>query len=132
MTDTILRVAIAGLLLLGGCKVRPPIQGRADPYPAAQIHFSTEQLRVSTAVGAPIVQRDEAGNLVHVTVPIRSAINKTLYVDYRVTFLDASGAPISQLGWFQKTLEANTPDSVSFNSLSPRAADFRVDFRFTR
>ena len=79
------------LLLLGCNTVRGPIEGRMDPYVPPQVSFANKDLSKSTAVGAPQLQRDDAGNLLHVTLPIRSAINKTLYVDYKVSFYDAGG-----------------------------------------
>lgn len=128
---------ILGLFLapLGGCTegVRAPIEPRMDPYTPAQVHIADPQLRRDTAVGTPVVTRDEAGGLVFVTVPVRSAINKTIYVDYYVTFFDRNGQPIGgKLGPFTKVLQPNTPDSVTVNSTSPRAADFQVDFRYAR
>jgi hypothetical protein len=132
-----LTLSTAILLLTGfaltGCKsdVAPPIEGRNDPWPARQIHFASEELRRDTAVGQPIATRDEAG-ILHVMVPIRSAINKTLYVDYRYTFFDGNRQIIDQSGWMNRTLEQNTPDRIEFNSTSNRAADFQVDFRYPR
>ena len=132
MTSKHVLFALLGLMLLGCDYVRPPIQGRQDPYVPAQVHFDSERLRRDTAIGTPNVSRDEAG-LLFVTVPIRSAINKTLYVDYRVTFLDRSGQVVgTRLGPFTKTLEPNTPDQIVVNSTSPRAADFQIDFRYAR
>lgn len=132
MTTKYLPITLLGLLLLGCDYVRPPIQGRQDPYVPAQMHFDSDTLRRNTAIGTPVVSRDPAG-LLFVTVPIRSAINKTLYVDYRVTFLDQSGQIVGQrLGPFTKTLEPNTPDQIVVNSTSPRAADFQIDFRYAR
>jgi hypothetical protein len=124
-----------GLLCISfvvGCGVHPPIQGRQDPYARGQIHFNKDDLRTQTAVDTPIVSRDDAGDIVHVTVPIRSAIDKRLYVDYRVSFFDKSGQLLNQTGWMTKTLEMNTPDQITVNSMSPRAADFQVDFRWAR
>lgn len=127
---------IVALVSLGslGCQtgVRPPVLGRADPFDAQQIHFASEDLRRATAVGAPLASRDDAGNILYVTIPVRSATNQTLYVDYRVTFFDQTGQQLSQTGWMSKTLESNTPDRIVVNSLGPRAADFQVDFRFAR
>jgi hypothetical protein len=119
--------------LLAGCsnRVRAPIEGRQDPYVPAQVHFDSQRLRKDTAVGAPNVARDEAG-ILHVTVPIRSAINKTLYVDYRVTFLDRNGQVVSRVGPITKTLDPNTPDSIHVNSTDARAEDFQIDFRYAR
>jgi uncharacterized protein YcfL len=119
-------------LVLAGCTVHPPIQGRQDPYAREQIHFSKEDLRQQTAVDAPMVSRDESGDILHVTVPIRSAITKRLYVDYRVSFFDRNGQLLNQTGWLTKTLEMNTPDQITVNSMSPRAANFQVDFRWAR
>jgi hypothetical protein len=118
-------------MLTIGC-VKKPIQGRADPFPASQIHFASEDLRKHTAVGTPMPVRDEEGRLLYVTVPIRAATNLILYVDYRVTFFDANGQPINQTTWFTKTLEPNTPDQITVNSMTPRAADFQIDFRYAR
>ena len=131
MTPKHVLPALLGLALLGCDYVRPPIQGRQDPYVPAQMHFDSERLRRDTAIGTPNVTRDENG-LLYVTVPIRSAINKTLYVDYRVTFLDQGGQVVSRHGFFTKTLEPNTPDQIVVNSTSPRAADFQIDFRYAR
>jgi hypothetical protein len=127
-------------LLLGaalftiGCtnSVKPPIEGRGDPFDRQQIHFASEDLRRATAVAAPTASRDEAGNILYVTVPIRAATNQILYVDYRVSFFDRTGQLLNQTGWFTKTLEPNTPDQIVVNALGPRAADFQVDFRFAR
>jgi len=126
-------LVICSALLLTACAntVHPPIEGRADPYQRAQIHFDSENLRRDTAVGTPILVHNESGMLV-VTVPIRSAIGMTLYVDYRVTFFDRNGVPIESYGPFTKTLDANTPDQIQVNSTTTRAADFQVDLRYAK
>jgi uncharacterized protein YcfL len=117
---------------LVGCSVNPPIQPRMDPYSPSQIHMDSDQLRSDTAVGTPNAHRDDAG-ILFVTVPIRSAIDKTLYVDCYVTWLDRNGQPIGdRMGPKTITLDPNTPSSVTFNSTTPRAADFQVDFRYAR
>ena len=127
-----LPLALPGLLLSAGCAdaVKAPIQSRNDPYPHDQVHIASMDLRRHTAVAPPILRRDDAG-LLHVTVPVRAATNLTLHVDYRVTFVDQTGGPISQTGWMQKTLSPNIPDEISFNSTSPRAADFQMDLRYS-
>ena len=125
-------LALFCLALVVGCGVHPPIQGREDPYDPAQIHLNDDSLRTQTAIRKPAVTRDESGDILHVTVPIRSAINKRLYVDYRVSFFDKQGQLLNQTGWMTKTLEMNTPDQITVNSMSPRAADFQVDFRWAR
>src|SRR3954447_2130689 len=126
-------LVICSALLLGACTgtVSPPIQGRADPYPTAQVHLDSEQLRRDTAIGTPILVHNESGMLI-VTLPIRSAIDQTLYVDYRVTFFDRNGVPIERYGPFTKTLDGHTPDQIQVNSTTTRAADFQIDLRYAK
>ena len=120
-------------LFLIGCDniVLPPVEGRADPYDAKQVHFQSEELRRDTAIGTPTATRDQAG-LLFVTVPIRDATDVRLYLDYRVTWYDENRQVINQTSWFTKTLEARTPDQISVNSTSPKATDFQVDFRYAK
>src|SRR5437870_4019152 len=87
---------LALALIATGCGVKPPLEGRADPYPAGQIHFANKDLKKMTAVGTPSANRDDAGNILYITVPLRAATNKELYVDYRVTFFDRTGQVLSQ------------------------------------
>src|SRR5438552_18931066 len=79
-----------------GCGVKPPIEGRQDPYASSQIHFTSEDLRTSTAFSAPKLARSDAGQILYVTVPIRATTDKTLYIDYRVTFFDKTGQVVNQ------------------------------------
>ena len=65
-------------------------------------------------------------------MPIRDATDVRLYVDYRVTWFDDNRQVINQTTWFNKTLEPRTPDQISVNSTSPKAADFQVDFRYAK
>lgn len=115
---------------LVGC-VKAPIEPRADPYLPAQVQMASEDLRTHTAVGQPKLSRDDAG-LLHVMIPIRSASDLTIYIDYRATFLDDKGLVINQTGWLSKTLPPNTPDFIQLNSTSPRAADFQVDVKYSQ
>lgn len=117
--------------LITGC-VKPPIEGRLDPYEAQQIHFASRALKDDTAVGTPTASRDTEGNILYISIPIRAATNKELHVDYRVTFFDKNRQEISKTGWFTRTLAPNIPDSITVNSMGPRAADFQVDFRYAQ
>jgi hypothetical protein len=131
------RLLASALLVLGlglvvsGC-VKPPIEGRQDPYAAPQIAFASKDLRNKTAVDTPSVSRDEAGGILHITVPIRAATDLQLYVDYRTTFFDRNGQQISQTGWTRKTLAPNVPDRIVINSMGPSAADFQLDLRYSK
>jgi len=131
MKRTILTVTMCSALLLAGCGVRPPIEGRMDPYPPKQVHLDSNSLKHETAVGEPAVARDESGNL-YVTVPIRSETDKELYVDYRVTFFDRNRQVLNQTGWYTKVLSPKVPDQIMVNSMSPRADDFQIDFRWAK
>jgi hypothetical protein len=119
------------LVLATGC-VKPPIEGRLDPYESQQIHFASTDLKNRTAVGTPTATRDAAGDILYITVPVRAATDKELHVDYRVTFKDRNGQVLNQTGWLTRTLAPNVPDSITVNALSPRAADFQMDFRWAR
>ena len=120
-------------LTLVGCRgVHPPIEGRGDPFLPPQVTFATTDLRNRIAVGTPVVQRDDAGNLLHVTLPIRTDQPRPLYIDYRVTFVDRAGATLWQTGWMPKQLEANSPDSITVNSTNAAAADFNIAIRAAR
>ena len=122
-------LAVLVALTLVGCGVKKPFEGRHDLYPPGQIHFASQMLQDNTAVGTPIAGRDDVGNILYVTVPIRSTRNEQMYVDYRVTFIDRNGQQLSQTGWLTETLTPNVPDTIRVNSMSPRAADFQIDFR---
>src|SRR5437879_6055716 len=76
-------------LFLVGCGVNKPIEGRADPYLRSQIHFDSADLANKTAAGAPMMER--RNGILYVTVPIRSAVDLDLHIDYRVTFVNEAG-----------------------------------------
>jgi hypothetical protein len=129
-----MKTILASLLLLAtlaGCGVRSPIAARKDPYVPSQVQLAEENLRRNTAFGEPLVSRDQAG-LLFVTLPIRAATELTLYVDYRVTFVDRTGRPLQQTGWRSKTLYPNVFDHIAVNSTSPEAVDFTIDVRYAR
>src|SRR5207245_7706098 len=105
-------VVMAGVLTLAGCnQLRPPVEPRNDPYAGGQVFVDTEELRRDIAVKPAMLTRDPAG-LLHVTVPLRSVVDKQLHVQYRSTFFGRNHEVLDQSGWFDKTLAANTPDQV--------------------
>lgn len=123
------------MLVLGvsaaGC-VKPPIQGRQDPYAPSQVNFASEDLRRNTATGPAQLGRDPRTGILFVAVPIRAATNLQLYVEYRTKFLDQNGNVIDETGWMSKTLAPNVPDEIRINSTSPLATDFHMDLRYGR
>ena len=121
-------------LAIAGCTniVRDPIPGRQDVYHATdpqQIFLDSTGLRNDTAVDTPTVFRDQSG-LLHVSVPIRSVINKQLYVEYRAIFMDRNHQEIDRSPWHDKTLPANLPETVTIVGTNPQADFFQVHFRY--
>jgi hypothetical protein len=118
-------------LMLAGCGVKPPIEGRNDPYRTPQVEFVDQGLRDKTAIGDIKLTRDPADILL-VTVPVRCAANDTFSIDWRITFFDANGRPMSETGWSQKMLNGNAFEYITANSLSPGAKEFKMDLRYSK
>jgi hypothetical protein len=118
------------VLSAASCYVNPPISGRQDPYAPQQIYFASADLANKTAVDAPRMERKNG--ILYVTVPIRSAVDQDLLIDYQVTFLNAQGVPIDPGPWthLQAMLVRNTPQYIQFNSMSGDAVDFRLSLRY--
>lgn len=133
LKSNILALLVPAFLALAGCnQVREPIQPRQDVYRAGspeQIFLDSTNLRNDVAADSPQVFRDQFG-LLHVTVPIRSVINRQLYVEYRAVFFDVANQEIDRTPWQDKALPANVPETVTIVSSSPRAASFQVHFRY--
>src|SRR5688572_20316558 len=123
-----LMIFVAGAV--AGC-VKAPIHARQDPYVPRQIHLASEDLRTHTAFSSPVLSRDDAG-LLFVEVPVRAATDLQLYIDYRVSFYDRNGQQIYQTTWMTKTLTPNTPDRLTANATTARAADFQMDIRYAK
>ena len=129
--------ALAGLALVAGCadKQVPEARGRGDAEDHFGIVLSQEQgdqLRHDTAFGPERVTRDPYG-LLHVTVPLRSAIQHTLYLEYRYSFFDGSGNLIEgPMGWTTVTLEAGSPGTIQFTSTASQATNFQLNVRYQR
>ncbi len=128
-----LLICLPLLAAFPGCNTEPPIDAREETFGFRNVQLADEDLRRRTRFGEAQVARDPAG-LLFVTVPLRATIDETLHVQYRATFYDENGQPLpgSPTPWFDKTLTPRVPESVSVNSASPRAADFRLDFRYAR
>lgn len=128
-----LTVVLPTALAVVGCnQVRDPIQPRQDVYRTGspeQIFLDSTDLRGDVAADTPQVFRDQFG-LLHVTVPIRSLINKQLYVEYRAVFFDNDHQEIDRSPWKDKTLPANVPENVTIVSTNPQAQFFQIHFRY--
>jgi uncharacterized protein YcfL len=132
------RLGVMALLgLLAGCAQDPPPyrEGQAERYAPPQVQMTglnAEDLQRSTVVDRPITYRD-AANLLFVTVPLRNISEQVLHVQYRYNFLDDQGRPLPEnIAWNRKTLEPGATERITFNSTTPRAADFQMDLRYSR
>lgn len=125
---------LLGVMVLAGCAehVKPPITARHDPYVPPQVSLSSDDLRSHTSFKPAVTHTDRAG-LLYVTLPIRSASDLALHIDYRFRYFDRTGQLLEQTPWGGgKTLEANVWDAISSNSTSPLAVDFQVDIRYAK
>lgn len=132
MKTLMLIIAALVFVVSAGCgsTVKPPITARSDPYRAEQIHYTDGELKGRTVVGDVKLHRTDAG-ILQAVVQMRAAIDKTFSIDYRVTFFDAAGRPIQTTGWTPKTLNANTFEYLTANSLSADAQEFQMDIRYS-
>jgi uncharacterized protein YcfL len=131
-------IGIASVVLLAaGCSNEPPPyrEGRAERYAPPQVQVTgidAYDLQRSTAIDRPATYRDQA-NLLFVTVPVRNTSDQVLHVQYRYNFVDDQGRPLAEnIAWNRKTLEPGSTERITFNSTSPRAADFQMDLRLSR
>jgi uncharacterized protein YcfL len=122
------------LALIVGCQSVPaPVPGRADPYLPEQVNLTEKALRVRTAFLQPNLNRDAETDILYVSVPARATTDQQLYVEYRTIFLDDRGMEINPgASWVSKTLAPNVWTTLTANSTTPRAMDFRMDIRFGR
>lgn len=132
MMKRVLVMLVVGTIL--GCQSVPaPVPGRADPYVPEQINIAEKALRQRTAFQQPRVVRDAETDILHVSVPARATTDQQLYVEYRTVFLDEHGMEINpDAAWVRKTLAPNVWTTLTANSTTPRAADFRMDIRYGR
>jgi hypothetical protein len=121
---------IVGLLVAAGCnhEIQQPIQPRQDVNYNGQIFLDGTEIRNDIAASQPIVTRDQAG-LLHVTVPVRSVINRNLHTEWRAIFYNRDHQEIDRTPWQDKTLAANLPDQFSVTSTLP-ADGFEMHFRY--
>jgi uncharacterized protein YcfL len=135
MTMTRILSATLLILVVVGCGVQRPARGRADITDHSRIFFSKtygDQLRDSTAILEERIGYNESG-LMTVSIPIRSAVDRSLYLEYQYAFLDEHGRQVEgPLGWTPVTLEAGSPGMIQFTSTTPQSRDYRVTIRFAR
>ena len=50
----------------------------------------------------------------------------------RGVIFDRNRQVLNQTGWYTKVLSPKVPDQIMVNSMSPRADDFQIDFRWAK
>ena len=121
---------LAGLASTGlvGCGQKAPYDVRADKYGPRQVYIATPRLS-NVLVFDQIRTSRGPNDLLYVTVPVRSTASKRQLIEYRFTYLDDLGNPLPGGAWQTRQLESNVLETISANSTSNRAANFRMDIR---
>ena len=135
-----LSVPAAALVLLStvvGCSEKQVgvARGRGESGAEFGVILSQEggdHLRHDTAVSQERVTRDPGG-ILQVSVPIRSAVQHTQYLEYQYSFFDGTGRKVEgPLGWTPITLEAGSPGTIQIASSGPTAVEFQLIVRYQR
>ncbi|HEY0008460.1 MAG TPA: DUF1425 domain-containing protein, partial [Tepidisphaeraceae bacterium] len=132
MTKTLILSLLTFACLVGCKSITPASRGREDITDHRGVFFDRthrEQLRSSTAVLQDRVTRDQFG-LLSVTIPIRSTVDRSLYLEYSYEFFDSTGKSVEgPLGPRRFTLDPGSPGTIQFSSTSNAASDYRVTVR---
>ena len=123
------------LLLLAsgsGCQDSDrPIPGRGEVYEQPWLTVGSSGLRHDTRIGDASRKLDESG-ILHVAVPIRNVTDEQLYVEYRITFVDATGGTVNHIGPTTLAIPPRQTREAAGNATSGQAKDFRVELNYPR
>jgi uncharacterized protein YcfL len=127
----LLAALIAVPCLFAGCNTMPPTAVKPDPLPLV----SYPQIATEGTLGdhmfytRPIV-RMEPGTPMKVTVPLRLRDDKPVNAQYRFTFMDADGAPLSPpMDWRFMVLPPRLQVFMEGTAMSGAARDWRLEVR---
>jgi uncharacterized protein YcfL len=124
--------ALALLATVMGCHDNErPIPGRGEVYERPWLTVGSTALRHDTRIGDASSRRDES-DILHVVVPVRNVTDKQLYVEYRITFLDAGGHEVNHLGPTTLAIPARQTREAVGNATSIQAREFRVELNYPR
>ena len=132
---TVRSSAMAALVVaaIAGCQ-KPytgPYEAQYDEYqPYPTVTLSQASLREAIRITEPRVERLSDGLLL-VTLPLRSASDEPIHVEWRIEFLDKRGVPIEpRMNWRPLRLEPRQPESISAGSTSGDAENYNVQLRW--
>jgi hypothetical protein len=120
------------LMGLAGCHEpdERPIPGRGEIYDRPWLTLGSGSLHYDTRIGDARPTRDANGFL-QVAVPVRNVTDKQLYIDCRITFLDAAGNEINTYPTTLTIPARQSRDAVG-NATSAQAKDFHVEMNYPR
>ncbi len=125
-----LRPLMLGLaaMLVAGC--HKPIEPRYESTSSyGKVTLSDMRLRDQIVFGDAQLTRNEVG-LLRMTQPVRERKGRSIWIEYRVIWLDESRQPIHpQMTWRAKRLESAQPDYLAASATSTRAIDYRLEVR---
>lgn len=130
--NRILRPVILALVMLfiAGCD--KPIEPRyesASTY--GKLTLSDTRLQDQLVFDDPVLTRNEVG-LLRFTQLVRERKGHSLWIEYRLIWLDESGQPINpQMTWRAKRLESGQPEYLTATATNKRAIDYRLEVRRT-
>ena len=127
-------LVIPAVLLLGqaGChESEHPIAGRGEIYDQPWLTLGSGSLHYDTRIGDARPTRD-ANGILNVAVPVRNVTDKQLYIEYRITFLDAAGNEVNHIGPSTMTIPARQSREAIGNATGAQAKDFHVEMNYPR
>ncbi len=120
------------ILALAACS-KAPYAGEPDPVPRGQYpNVTVEDDRLADALvfSAPVVDRGDATRPMSVSQPGRNTSDRTVHVQYRFEFFEASGKPLrTNLGWRFLTMPKRTEMFFQGSAMETNATDWRLIVR---
>ena len=137
MANVLVAILLTAGLGLTACKdtIKAPPSMAQDPLPgrAYPQNVAIEGLGKVLVYGDPVVDPSTADRPMSVSVPVRSAGDDILNIQYRFQFFDAQGRPLkSNLGWRFMNLDPKVQVFLQATSLETAAEDWRLQIRPAR
>lgn len=129
--QTALIVALLSLLIVG-CTAPPRVD--ADPDQAGGYpHIVAQDDLNDFLTYGPVVVKHPNDQAMQISVTIRSLEDDRQRIQYRFTFFDKAGQPLTpQMDWRQTVLPGKIRRFLSATSLNAQAVDWRLEIRVAR